>query len=73
MDNFSAQCSYVANDGPSFTFMTNKDAPKYKVVRVNLTEVDVDKSDFTTWQKVIAESEDILEWVGCVWFVTSTM
>ncbi|KAE9586690.1 hypothetical protein Lal_00004677 [Lupinus albus] len=55
IDNFDAQYHVIANDDTVFTFITNKDAPKYKLVRVDLKEP-------ATWVDVIQESEkDVLE------------
>lgn len=60
VDNFDAQYELVANDGTSFTFRTNRKAPRYKLVRVNLENPDV-------WSDVIQESDvDVLESVHCV-------
>lgn len=55
IDKFDAQYIRVANDDSWFTFMTNKDAPKYKLVRVDLKEPN-------KWIDVIPENEkDVLE------------
>ncbi|XVF63585.1 hypothetical protein PTKIN_Ptkin09bG0098500 [Pterospermum kingtungense] len=55
IDQFDAQYIAVANDDSSFTFLTNKDAPKYKLVRVDLKES-------SKWCDVIPENEkDVLE------------
>lgn len=55
IDNFDAQYQAIANDDTVFTFLTNKDAPKYKIVRVDLKEPD-------GWSDVIQESEkDVLK------------
>lgn len=55
VDNFEASYVAVANDGSEFTFLTNKDAPRYKLVRVDLKEPGV-------WHDVLAENEkDVLE------------
>ena len=51
VDNFDAQYELVANEGSHFTFLTNKDAPRYK-----LTRVDVKCP--SSWKDVIAESEN---------------
>ncbi|KAI9228529.1 MAG: prolyl endopeptidase, partial [Piptocephalis tieghemiana] len=40
VDDFSGEYDYLANDGPVFYFKTNKDAPRYKVVRYDLTHKD---------------------------------
>ncbi|XP_050222080.1 uncharacterized protein LOC126672174 [Mercurialis annua] len=55
VDDFSGQYIAVANDDSVFTFLTNKDAPKYKLVRVDLKEPSV-------WTDVVPEAEkDVLE------------
>ncbi|CAK8569150.1 unnamed protein product [Lathyrus sativus] len=55
IDNFDAKYDYIANDDTVFTFLTNKDAPKYKLVRVDLDEPN-------TWADVLQESKnDVLE------------
>ncbi|TYH87522.1 hypothetical protein ES332_D01G123000v1 [Gossypium tomentosum] len=60
IDTFDAQYEAIANDGTVFTFLTNKDAPKYKVVRVDLKEP-------SNWIDVIPEAEkDVLESVYAV-------
>ncbi|KAI4339953.1 hypothetical protein MLD38_024835 [Melastoma candidum] len=60
VDNFKAKYEAVANDGTVFTFLTNKDAPKYKLVRVDLNEPNV-------WTDVLPESEkDVLESASAV-------
>ncbi|KAI3875824.1 hypothetical protein MKX03_023747 [Papaver bracteatum] len=55
VDNFDASYRAIANDDTQFTFLTNKDAPKYKLIRVDVKEPSV-------WTNVIEESEkDVLE------------
>ncbi|KAE8680378.1 Prolyl endopeptidase [Hibiscus syriacus] len=55
IDTFDAQYEAIANDDTVFTFLTNKNAPKYKVVRVDLKEP-------SNWFDVIPEAEkDVLE------------
>ncbi|CAL5418534.1 unnamed protein product [Camellia sinensis] len=55
IDNFDAEYDAIANDDTLFTFRTNKDAPKYKLVRVDLKEP-------TAWFDVLQEAEkDVLE------------
>ncbi|KAJ6406002.1 hypothetical protein OIU84_013879 [Salix udensis] len=55
IDNFDAQYQHIANDDTVFTFLANKDAPKYKIVRVDLKEP-------RSWIDVVSESEkDVLE------------
>ncbi|KAG0457008.1 hypothetical protein HPP92_022165 [Vanilla planifolia] len=60
VDNFDAQYEVVANDDNEFTFLTNKEASRYKLVRVHLNKPDV-------WTDVIPEGEkDVLESVYAV-------
>ncbi|KAK9755137.1 hypothetical protein RND81_01G005000 [Saponaria officinalis] len=54
VDNFDASYGAVANDDTVFTFRTNKDAPKYKLVRVDLKSPSI-------WTDVIPQSENVLE------------
>ena len=55
IDNFDAQYVAIANDDTLCTFRTNKDAPKYKLVRVDLKES-------SAWTEVLQEAEkDVLE------------
>lgn len=55
VDNFDACYGAIANDDTLFTFRTNKDAPRYKLVRVDLKGP-------TTWTDVVHEAEnDVLE------------
>lgn len=60
VDSFEAQFSYVANDGPVFTFFTNGNAPRYKIVRVNVENPAI-------WLEVIPESQtNVITSVNCV-------
>ncbi|KAJ0789121.1 putative prolyl oligopeptidase [Helianthus annuus] len=55
IDNFEAMYHAIANDDTVFTFLTNKNAPKYKLIRVDLNEPN-------TWTEVIPQSEnDVLD------------
>nr|GMD40267.1 prolyl endopeptidase-like [Ipomoea batatas] len=55
IDTFDASYEFVANDDTVFTFLSNKDAPKYKLVRVDVKESG-------SWCDVIQEDErDVLE------------
>ncbi|KAH7567069.1 hypothetical protein JRO89_XS07G0012600 [Xanthoceras sorbifolium] len=55
IDGLDAQYEAVANDDTVFTFLTNKEAPKYKLVRVDLKEP-------SSWSDVVPEAEkDVLE------------
>ena len=55
IDNFEASYEAVANDSTEFIFLTNKQAPKYKLARVNLNSPD-------EWTDLVKEHEkDVLE------------
>ncbi|KAF9160373.1 hypothetical protein BGX21_002872 [Mortierella sp. AD011] len=54
IDNFDASYSYLANDGTVFYFITNKDAPREKVVKYDLAKPEEGFTD------VVPESEDVL-------------
>ncbi|GMY28148.1 prolyl endopeptidase-like [Fagus crenata] len=55
IDEFDAYYDAIANDDTLFTFRTNKDAPKYKLIRVDLKEP-------TVYTDVLQEAEkDVLE------------
>ncbi|KAK7488960.1 hypothetical protein BaRGS_00019764 [Batillaria attramentaria] len=62
VDNFDAEYEYITNNGTVFTFKTNKDAPRYKVINIDLA-----KPEPENWQTLIDEDKSaVLEWVGCV-------
>ncbi|CAN6268887.1 unnamed protein product [Urochloa humidicola] len=50
VDKFEAYYGLIANDGTEFTFLTNKDAPRYKLSRVNVGEPE-------SWTDVLPEDE----------------
>ena len=54
--------TYLANDGPVFWFRTNLDAPRYKVVRFN---IETQAGDPSTWDEIIPQKEDTLQWASC--------
>ncbi|KAG8378018.1 hypothetical protein BUALT_Bualt08G0094600 [Buddleja alternifolia] len=55
VDKFDASYHYVANDDTVFTFLTNKDAPRNKLVRVDLKEP-------SSWTEVLQEDKkDVIE------------
>lgn len=55
VDNFEARYEVVANNDTEFTFLTNKESPKYKLVRVDLNKPEI-------WTDVLLEDQsDVLE------------
>lgn len=66
VDNFDASWDYVANDGQAFTFKTNLDAPRYRVVRADLTQAadssGSSSSSPASWPDVIPQHpKDLLQ------------
>ena len=55
LDKFDASYAPVANDGPIFYFQTDKDAPKQRLIAV-----DVTKSGPEHWKTVIPEATETL-------------
>ncbi|MCH2112231.1 MAG: prolyl oligopeptidase family serine peptidase, partial [Planctomycetes bacterium] len=56
---FDAQYTYVCNLGSRFLFRTTKDAPRGKVIAVDLTQ-----ENLKVWDEVIPQSEDVLKSVS---------
>ncbi|KAL8459207.1 hypothetical protein ACS0TY_036616 [Phlomoides rotata] len=55
IDTFDASYDYVTNDGTIFTFLTNKDAPRNKLVRVDLQHP-------SSWTEVLPQHDvDVLQ------------
>jgi len=53
---------YVTNEGPEFIFHTNKDAPNYRLVKINFEDYAPEK-----WTTLIPEHpSDVLSWATCV-------
>jgi prolyl oligopeptidase len=61
LDAFDADYSFVANDGSLFYFRTNLDAPRGRLIAI-----DVDSPARRDWKEVIPESEDVLQSVRLV-------
>ncbi|MDI1354893.1 MAG: prolyl oligopeptidase family serine peptidase [bacterium] len=57
-DNFNNDYNIIDNDGPRIYVLTNKDAPKYKLVTI-----DVVNSEIKNWNTLIPESAHLLEGV----------
>uniref|UniRef100_A0A8C3AYJ7 Prolyl endopeptidase n=1 Tax=Cyclopterus lumpus TaxID=8103 RepID=A0A8C3AYJ7_CYCLU len=62
VDNFEAQYAYVTNEGTVFTFRSNLDAPRYRLVNI-----DIQKPDRQHWTTLIPQHDkDVLGLVSCV-------
>ncbi len=60
IDKFEAEYSFIGNDGSKFYFKTDKDAPKGKIVSVDVLEAN------KQWRDVVAESSVTLEGVSLI-------
>ena len=56
LDEWDARYDFLGNEGPVFYFQTNGDAPRERVIAIDVTRPDRDH-----WREVIAQSEDTLE------------
>ena len=59
ISEFEADYSFVANEDTRFWFRTDRQAPKGRLIAIDLTQPDP-----TRWQEVIPEGEDTLEGVS---------
>ncbi|NNM03662.1 MAG: S9 family peptidase, partial [Gemmatimonadetes bacterium] len=55
LDTWDALYSFIGNDGPAFYFQTNKDAPKNRVIAI-----DIRSPDPSEWREIIPEAEETL-------------
>jgi prolyl oligopeptidase len=56
LDDWDALYTFVGNTGPVFFFHTNKEAPRNRVVAI-----DIRSPDPSMWQEIIPEAEETLE------------
>lgn len=74
IDNFDAEYEYIANDGRTFHFKTNLDAPRYRLLTITLPEAgsdtETDAAALAAWPKTELvpqhDGGDVLEWASCV-------
>ncbi len=62
IDNFDNEYSYVGNDGPVFLFKTDLDAPRGRVIAIDLR-----KPAKAEWKEILPQTAEALEsvsWVG---------
>ncbi|MCJ7630273.1 MAG: S9 family peptidase, partial [Longimicrobiales bacterium] len=56
LDDWDALYTFIGNDGPLFFFHTNRDAPRNRVVAI-----DIRNPDPAGWQEVIPEARETIE------------
>eukprot|EP00741_Cyanophora_paradoxa_P022561 tig00000248_g21786.t1 len=56
VDNFDAGYDYLTNKGTRFYFRTNKDAPRYKIICIDLARPQEEH-----WEVIVPQSDDVLE------------
>lgn len=61
IDHFDDEYSFVGNDGETFYFKTDLDAPKGRLIAMNIRDPDPSK-----WREVIPTSENVLRGVSYV-------
>jgi prolyl oligopeptidase len=61
IDNFDAGYLPIDNSGPVFYFLTNKDAPRGKVIAI-----DIRQPDQASWREIIPQAEEVLSGVDLV-------
>ncbi|MGB3201586.1 MAG: prolyl oligopeptidase family serine peptidase, partial [Nodosilinea sp.] len=59
ISEFEASYSFVDNDGPLFWLTTDLEAPKGRLIAI-----DIHQPEKAHWQEIISESDDTLEGVG---------
>lgn len=62
VDKFEAQYDFVANDGKSVYWLTNRDAPNYRMIKM-----DLDNPSEDNWIDIIPQHEkNVLKYLECV-------
>lgn len=61
LDDFDASYDYIGNDGPVFYVRTNKDAPRERIVAIDLADPEPSR-----WRVVVPEGRDPLDIVSLV-------
>jgi prolyl oligopeptidase len=68
LDKFDASYNVVGNDGATFYVVTDKDAPRYRVVSIERGRTEQGKGEPGSWKTVIPEASnrDVLSSVGMI-------
>jgi len=66
LDDFDASYAFVGNDGPVFYFLTDRDAPRKRVVAIDTRHPEGGRGGRARWREVIPQGDDVLEGVQIV-------
>ena len=61
IDTFDNKYAYITNEGTVFYFKTNLNAPRYRLI-----SIDVSQTGKAGWRDVIAQTEDVMTNVRCI-------
>jgi prolyl oligopeptidase len=61
LDDFDATYEFLGNDGSLFYFRTNLDAPRYRVIAIDLLA-----PERASWKEIVPQSDDVLEGVSII-------
>lgn len=61
LNDFDAEYDFINNDGPVFWFKTDQDAPRYRVIAI-----DIRNPARNNWKELIPQSRDTLQGVSVV-------
>ncbi|KAF6737590.1 Prolyl endopeptidase [Oryzias melastigma] len=63
IDNFDAEYEYVTNEGTLFTFKTNLDAPRYRLINI-----DFHSPEQSSWKELIPQHDkDVIVFATCTY------
>lgn len=61
LDDFDASYQYIANDGPIFYFLTTQDAPRRRIIAIDLRAPEREQ-----WREIIPQSADTIEFAALI-------
>ncbi|WP_456406208.1 prolyl oligopeptidase family serine peptidase [Thiolapillus sp.] len=61
IETWQASYEYLGNDGPRFWFLSNDQAPRGRII-----EIDLDRPQRQHWKEMLAQSEDTIETASMV-------
>ena len=61
LDDFDARYDFVGNAGSTFFFDTNLDAPRGRIIAI-----DVEHPECENWREIVPERDDVISFVAMV-------